>query len=210
MKMLYTKEELLELTSDELLDIISIISLDGRVIFLDNVVMIETDCLVMDEGQDNINITSPESFKLISDKMTRFKMLKATGSLNDLKEKNHLEKLIITRLDTIDININAQLAEINDNMNKNFSQIAKHVGTVIGTLQAGLQSQIDNISESLSNKVMEQLIPEVRKINDQSVVLSSTLADVQDKIRRINFTKLTTVTDSLENISKLLSEVIED
>jgi uncharacterized protein YdeI (YjbR/CyaY-like superfamily) len=57
---------------------------------------------------------------------------------------------------------------------------------------------------------MEHLIPEVRKINDQAVTLSGAVSEVQDNIRRINFGKLSQVTERLETISKLLAEVIED
>lgn len=57
---------------------------------------------------------------------------------------------------------------------------------------------------------MEHLIPEVRKINEHSVTLSGVVSEVQDNIRRINFGKLSQVTERLETISKLLAEVIED
>lgn len=145
MKMIYTPNELLELTSEELLDIISITSLDGKIIFLDNILMIEQDKLVLIDGLNDITITSPEARQLISDKMARFKMLKLTGSMDALKEKNRLEELIEARLNTIDINIMAGMTHINNDMNKNFAQIVENVGTIIGTLQAGLQGQIDNI-----------------------------------------------------------------
>lgn len=210
MKVFYTKEELLQLTPEEVLDIISITSLDGRIIFLDDVVIIESEFLIMKQGMDNIAITGPGSLQTITDKMMRFKTLKLLGTIDDLKEKNLLDEMIKVRLDTIDINVNSHLANVIHNSNENFIKSNDHIVRGMQDITKNINKQLVALSDDLTAQVMASVNPEMLKMQEFAAGLATTIEIMSKDIRRINYTKLTNVTDSLEKITKLLSEVIED
>lgn len=210
MKVFYTKEDLLQLTSEEIMDIISITSLDGRVIFLEDVVIIEPEFLIMKEGMDNISITGPDSLRVVTEKLMRFKTLKLLGTIDVLKEKNLLEELIKTRLDTIDINMQHHLTNVLYNSDQNFIKSSEQISKGMNNINTNINSQIVSISDNLTNKIMGSILPEVQKLQETTDNLAKTIAEISENISNINFTKITRVTNSLENISKLLAEVIED
>jgi uncharacterized coiled-coil protein SlyX len=186
----YTTKEILKLSEDELLDIISVKTTDDIRIFFDQIVSIDPSQVVLSNAE-NISIFTYERYEELVALFARYKMFKI---MHDPKE-------------------------VFGELQKETNILKNDFETRLLKLEDTMASQIELFSTTLDNKIdrMEKNIlinisPAIDKLNNTSdeilKELSQSLVKVQSKIESIDTQSLNSTLDRLKNISSLLGEVV--
>lgn len=199
MKLVLTQADLLALSAEEVMDLISAKTIDGKIIYLDSIVSLERTQVIMKDGLENMQINSEEAYKSLEDKMFRFKMLSAIGMVGELSQKNQLDKLIDDRLCIIENDLRDSLDSIKNSMRSSLKDI-----------KDTMEQTISSVGQVIHNSVLKELSPGVKMIEQNAKLLETSIMRMRSDISSINMDELNNVTFELTKITSLLSEVIAE
>lgn len=191
LKFTYTEQEMLELSKDELMDILSVKTADDVIIYFDLISNIEIDQVLLKDGE-SIPIASYEKYYELSNKFSRYKMFKLMHDRDDTisslqKAEQRLEEMIIARMETLE-------HLFQNNTERMISKIDYEVSTI-------------------RDSVMDKVSPAVAELTtiakNSSRELRSSIEDVDRKIRQLDHKKLDGIIEKLSKVSELLAEVVE-
>ena len=190
-KFLYTEKEVLNMSREEIMNIISIKTADGNIIYFDQISNIDFDSVNLKNGE-SLPIISEGKYEELSELFVRYKMFcimhDAKGNATSLQlAEDKFEKLMFKKIKEF------------ENLTK--ASTDKMVNTV--------EDSIKNVEDTLIHAVT----PAITLLNDTSKILNdtlkSTLLSVDEKIESMDSEELNKIIKKLSKISTLLAEVVE-
>lgn len=191
LKFAYTEDEILNLSTSELMELLSIKTADNIIVYFDLVSTIEIDQVIL-VNAENIPIATYEKYVELTEKFARYKMFKlmhdGDGTISTLqKAEQRLEERIDGRMELLENQFNENTDRL---MNK-------------------IETEIIGIRES----VLQQVEPAVNNLisiaNNTSKTLTTSLTEVDRKVKRLNHQDLDKVINKLEKVTTLLADVVE-
>lgn len=191
LKFTFTEEEIVDLSKDELMDILGVKTADDVIIYFDLISNIEMDQVFLKDG-DVIPIASYEKYYELSNKFARYKMFKLMHDREDTisslqKAEQKLENMIIEKMEKLE-NL------FQDNTIKIFQTIENEVSQV-------------------RDSVMEKVSPAVAELTtiakNSSRELQDSIEEVNRKIRQLDHKDLDKTIEKLKKVSEMLAEVVE-
>jgi len=189
--MIYTEKEIAQLSEEELMDIISIILMNGQILYFDQVFSIDEESVIL-KNDERIYFSNDESKKSTIEKYKKYKMFTI---IHDSRERVSTLKLAENHLEEM--------------MNKKINKFDKMA-------QESTKLMTDTMIKSISNIktfLIQEIDPSIKRLNNISIQLEnelhSKLPEINRQISNIKTDELNIILDKLGNITKMLHEVVE-
>lgn len=206
MKMIYTSQELTQLTPEEMMDILSVTTIDNKIIFLDDIAAIEKTKVILKHDLPELSVNSESSYEMLLAKLTRFKMLKMTGSISPLEEKNKIDHDFNDRIQQLENLVDNKITKLEDSIKNYMSDTNNLIGHVISEIDRKMSGLIDNLGENIYTVISDK----ITKCDNELLDIAKISSNLSSKISEINIHRLNKTVDHLETVSKILAEVVDD
>jgi len=180
----YTEEQIMSLSREELMGIISIKTSDDIVIYFDEVANVEIDQVLL-KSAEIIPITRYEKYQEISEKFARFKLFKIMYDPSN--RITSIQRALMSQLTDLD---KLFTSKTNEAMNKISSDMSR--------IESTLLDRITPIVEELE-----------KKINTNANQLRISLNQLNSKVEEFPIEKMNSTINKLDRISTLLADVVE-
>ncbi len=180
----YTEEQIMSLSREELMEIISIKTSDSIVIYFDEVSNIEIDQVLLNNAEI-IPITRYEKYEELTEKFARFKLFKIMYDPSN-------------RITSIQRALISQLTDLEKLFTIKTNEVMNKIADDMSRIESTLLDRITPIVEELE-----------KKINTNTDRLNISLNQLNNKAEELPIMKINSTINKLDRISTLLADVIE-
>lgn len=190
-KYLYKEEEVLSMSREEIMSIISVQTSDNIIVYFDQIDHIDFDNVNLKNGEI-IPITNDGKYEELSELFARYKLF---CIMHDAKGNATSLQLAEDRFESL------MLEKIED-----FEKLTKSsTDRMVSTMESSIKD--------IERKIVHEISPSITLLNETSNLLNNTLKDtlsaVNRKIEKIDSDELDRITKKLSKISTLLAEVVD-
>jgi len=189
---IYTEKEIHKMDINDILSIISITTVDGDVIYFDNVATIDPANVFLKYGEP-IPISSYEKYEELRSKYERYILFKIVKDPTD--QVASLLKHKIELIERNDIEMRAMREQFANEMSILRTDIKQELSIATDNMLQEMRSSIESLSTS------------AKKTN---ATVNDLVTNVNFKLDRIKANELNLVLDKLTRVTSLLADVVED
>ena len=191
-KYIYSEKELNALSKNDLLEIISIKTTDGVVIYFDTVNSVEFDEVQLKNGE-TLPIETEGAYDTLRSKFERYKLF---SSIIDAKNNAGPLQLAEARFEEI--------------MNEKIASLERQSQESIKFLEQAVNGAIDGINLKVE-KGLEPIMTELsRTARELRVTVDFTIEKLEKKIKAVDSERFDRTLNKMSKIVDLMSEVIEE
>lgn len=189
---IFTEQEINSMETGDILDIISINTIDDDVIYLDNVLSISPGEVVLKFG-DPIPISSYEKYEELRLRFERYKLFKIVKDPTD-----QVASLLKHKIELTEQNINE--------MQEMRGQFADEMSILREDIRTSMNNASDKMLQEMRTSI-DSLKDSAKKTND---TVNDLVSNVNFKLDRIKANELNLVLEKLQKVTKLLADVVEE
>ncbi len=189
---MFTEREINEMSPNDILDIISISTLDDDIVYLDNVVSVSPGEVLLKHGEP-IPVSSYEKYEELRLRFERYKLFKIVKDPTDQVASLLKHKIELTEQNIVEM-----------------QEMRGQFATEMETLREDVRNSMNNASD----KMLQEMRISIESLKDSAKKTSDTVNDlvtnVNFKLDRIKANELNAVLDKLKVVTTMLADVVED
>ena len=202
LQMTFTSEALADMSNEELIDIISIVSENGVRIYLDDVLQITQYFIELQNGTE-LEIENPSRASSLQSQFARYKMLKIQHSSNDTF------KTLIEISQKLEDKFNSKIEVLSSTIEEVLNSVTRQNIDMIAKLENANTKSMSLMEHRIADGFEKPLALLTSQVSDLKRKHERTLDSIQNTLTSIDPSNLEKSTARLDKITKMLSDVIE-
>ena len=191
MQLTFSMETVLDMSNEELLDIIAEKTKNGTYIFFDDIISIDDEKIIL-KNEEEIIITSNTKYKELVAKQARHKLFRVMHDPESTMAS--IQKVV----ESLERKTEMRLSVIEDQIQLSVNDLATR-----------MKVQTDKIEQSLISAIQVPIQNLQSTAETLNVDVDNALIALTQKIKNIDDTRVAVVIDKLSEITDLLAEVTE-